>query len=87
MIFGISGCSASGKSFIVDYLKNNISSSKVSFIYQDNYYQITFSFNREKLKSSEEVHSSKDLFQVIMSVHYLLKIKRQILTQEMILKI
>ena len=39
MIFGISGCSASGKSFIVDYLKNNISSSKVSFIYQDNYYK------------------------------------------------
>ena len=23
MIFGISGCSASGKSFIVDYLKKN----------------------------------------------------------------
>ena len=39
MIFGISGCSASGKSFIVDYLKTNISSSKVSFIYQDNYYK------------------------------------------------
>ena len=39
MIFGISGCSASGKSFIVDYLKKNISSSKVSFIYQDNYYK------------------------------------------------
>ena len=39
MIFGISGCSASGKSFIVDYLKKNISSSKVSFIFQDNYYK------------------------------------------------
>ncbi|MAS38731.1 MAG: uridine kinase [Flammeovirgaceae bacterium] len=39
MIFGITGCSASGKSFVVKYLKDKIPSSHVSFIYQDNYYK------------------------------------------------
>jgi len=39
MVFGITGCSASGKSFIVEYLKERIPSSEVSFIFQDNYYK------------------------------------------------
>ena len=39
MVFGITGCSASGKSFIVKYLKDKIPSSQVSFIFQDNYYK------------------------------------------------
>lgn len=39
MIFGITGCSASGKSFVVKYLKERIPYSHVSFIYQDNYYK------------------------------------------------
>mgnify|MGYP001459421063 FL=1 len=39
MVFGITGCSASGKSFIVEYLKERIPSLEVSFIFQDNYYK------------------------------------------------
>ena len=39
MVFGITGCSASGKSFIVEYLKERIPSSAVSFIFQDNNYK------------------------------------------------
>ena len=39
MVVGITGCSASGKSFIVEYLKERIPSSEVSFIFQDNYYK------------------------------------------------
>lgn len=56
MIFGISGCSASGKSFIVNYLTQNILPSKVSFIYQDNYYK-----SREKQSKDMKGNYNFDL--------------------------
>ena len=39
IIIGISGCSASGKSFIVKYILDNLGDELVSIIYQDNYYR------------------------------------------------
>ena len=38
-LFGICGSSGSGKSFIVKYVLENLSSDNVSVIYQDNYYK------------------------------------------------
>ncbi len=39
IIIGISGCSASGKSFIVKYILDNLGEDIVSVLYQDNYYK------------------------------------------------
>jgi len=39
MIFGISGSSGSGKSFVVKYLAENLPKDLVSLVYQDNYYK------------------------------------------------
>ncbi len=39
MIFGISGSSGSGKSFVVKYLVENLPKDLVSVVYQDNYYK------------------------------------------------
>ena len=39
MIFGISGSSGSGKSFVVKYLVENLPKDLVSLVYQDNYYK------------------------------------------------
>ena len=39
IVIGISGCSASGKSFIVKYILDNLGDELVSILYQDNYYR------------------------------------------------
>ena len=39
MIFGISGSSGSGKSFVVKYLIDNLPKDLISIVYQDNYYK------------------------------------------------
>ena len=39
ILFGISGSSASGKSFIVKYILENLGNELVSILYQDNYYK------------------------------------------------
>ena len=39
ILFGISGCSASGKSFIVKYILERLGEELVSVLYQDNYYK------------------------------------------------
>ena len=38
-VLGVSGCSGSGKSEIVNQLKNKTSSKLISIISQDNYYK------------------------------------------------
>ena len=39
LIFGIVGCSGSGKSYIVNYVKNNFNLDVISILLQDNYYK------------------------------------------------
>ena len=39
LVFGIVGCSGSGKSFIVNYVKNNFDLDLISILLQDNYYK------------------------------------------------
>ena len=39
LVFGIVGCSGSGKSYIVNYVKNNFDLDIISILLQDNYYK------------------------------------------------
>ena len=61
LIFGIVGCSGSGKSYIVNYVKNNFDLDVISILLQDNYYKEEYfivespnwqcvAFNRKLLK-------------------------------------
>jgi len=40
MIVGVSGSSGSGKTFIVNFIKKNLSENTVSIMFQDNYYKL-----------------------------------------------
>ena len=56
ILFGISGSSASGKSFIVKYILENLGNELVSILYQDNYYK-----KREEQLKDEKGNYNFDL--------------------------
>ena len=56
ILFGISGSSASGKSFIVKYILENLGNDLVSILYQDNYYK-----KREEQLKDEKGNYNFDL--------------------------
>ena len=56
LIFGIVGCSGSGKSHIVNYVKNNFDLDVISILLQDNYYK-----RREDQKKDSDGNYNFDL--------------------------
>ena len=56
LIFGIVGCSGSGKSYIVNYVKNNFNLDVISILLQDNYYK-----RREYQKKDSDGNYNFDL--------------------------
>tara|TARA_B100000678_G_C17994907_1_gene416483 strand:- start:43 stop:675 length:633 start_codon:yes stop_codon:yes gene_type:complete len=56
LVFGIVGCSGSGKSFIVNYVKNNFNLDVISILLQDNYYK-----RREYQKKDSDGNYNFDL--------------------------
>ena len=56
LIFGIVGCSGSGKSYIVNYVKNNFDLDIISILLQDNYYK-----RREYQKKDSDGNYNFDL--------------------------
>ena len=56
LVFGIVGCSGSGKSFIVNYVKNNFDLDIISILLQDNYYK-----RREYQKKDSDGNYNFDL--------------------------
>ena len=56
LIFGIVGCSGSGKSHIVNYVKSNFDLDVISILLQDNYYK-----RREDQKKDSDGHYNFDL--------------------------
>ena len=56
LIFGIVGCSGSGKSYIVNYVKNNFDLDVISILLQDNYYK-----RREDQKKDSDGNYNFDL--------------------------
>lgn len=73
ILFGISGSSGSGKSFIVRYILENLGSDLVSILYQDNYYK-----KREEQLKDEKGNYNFDLpssFNIGQQVDDIKKIK------------
>ena len=56
LVFGIVGCSGSGKSHIVNYVKNNFDLDVISILLQDNYYK-----RREDQKKDSDGNYNFDL--------------------------
>ncbi|HIF48891.1 MAG TPA: uridine kinase [Cytophagales bacterium] len=56
LVFGIVGCSGSGKSYIVNYVKNNFDLDVISILLQDNYYK-----RREYQKKDSDGNYNFDL--------------------------
>ena len=56
LVFGIVGCSGSGKSYIVNYVKNNFDLDIISILLQDNYYK-----RREYQKKDSDGNYNFDL--------------------------
>ena len=73
ILFGISGSSASGKSFIVKYILENLGNDLVSILYQDNYYK-----KREEQLKDEKGNYNFDLpssFHIVQQIDDIKKIK------------